>query len=942
MDRQFWSTYQLSSSKYSFTDRYDSECYDHRLHSRCPAPHERVPTARGPRLQLRRGFPVCLSSHRCTFAKDPCMGSKLTRVTSRLLDARRARGGGVYSSSSEAAKKKRCRKGYAYRRWTKAQATNYGVTGVRHAGPFVDAPQDQRATVTALRETSSVGEPHPPAWESTCHWIGSVTCKQFENAPPPPVSELMRTLRPLPRTQQKTNLGLLASPGVLQAREVEALEPERQEDLVQSAQTSSSGSASPEQGPYYFGSTDSQCAIRPHGRASWWGLFSEYPGSFNPGQTADGVGKTQGNVFPECDAEHEPQNVTHIKPECFSRRAFAEGRLRSQIPGEIWGLWPSERARPITVSSDHDFRLFDGRERASSDGWCCASGSDVGASQPRRRSDGAGHTALLAGGCTSKHLRQPPTVINLESQIICTSCRPKMGDMCFSIFERDGGYQCEAQRDEQRPEDFFRWFVRCGKCAAQRKSKGKSCAKEERKGKGESTRFRGERGLAYDWRREHATGQNSYSEPGEQEGQESNHLTSKLDFCTWAFCLPRWILRCRTKFSWHLWMSFTATWHETASMSTIAFPLPGPHPGCFAGKGLKLNGKQRLKIARQRMLHVLVFTLDFLYLGRCPSLHELERRPNPLQKRIFQRLEALIAVCGNGTEQFDMVPGRSGPELGAALFQLEKFFELHPELNQSYVQHKPVKFKDDPGLFPSDAFPELAPYKSLDAKRLKLVGTGAWPMADFLSGPLWLPFQEPRFLLHGLDDDHSVWPALHAEDREENLELAKIWDARGLLRLHKFPLLKDHFSRVFNAFKNSSVDRQIGDRRIPNSRERSIDGPSHHLPPGFILVNMRVEPYEEQLFGSVTDRRDFYHQAKVSSERARSNMLPFSYSADELAGTRALAEVPFDNPRRKPRAVVGDGFGEEDCSGRLHEDAGKWFPCFGSLFRVATLGLNLR
>ena len=106
--------------------------------------------------------------------------------------------------------------------------------------------------------------------------------------------------------------------------------------------------------------------------------------------------------------------------------------------------------------------------------------------------------------------------------------------------------------------------------------------------------------------------------------------------------------------------------------------------------------------------------------------------------------------------------------------------------------------------------PELAPYKSLDAKRLKLVGTGAWPMADFLSGPLWLPFQEPRFLLHGPDDDHCVWPALHAENREENLELAKIWDARGLLRLHKFPLLKDHFLRVFNAFKNSSVDRQIG------------------------------------------------------------------------------------------------------------------------------------
>ena len=85
-------------------------------------------------------------------------------------------------SRSQAAKKKSCRKGYAYRRWTKAQATNYGITGIRHAGPLVDPSQDHRAVVTDLREASGVGEPHPPAWEGTCHRIGSVTCKQLERS----------------------------------------------------------------------------------------------------------------------------------------------------------------------------------------------------------------------------------------------------------------------------------------------------------------------------------------------------------------------------------------------------------------------------------------------------------------------------------------------------------------------------------------------------------------------------------------------------------------------------------------------------------------------------------------------------------------------------------------------------------------------------------------
>ena len=53
----------------------------------------------------------------------------------------------------------------------------------------------------------------------------------------------------------------------------------------------------------------------------------------------------------------------------------------------------------------------------------------------------------------------------------------------------------------------------------------------------------------------------------------------------------------------------------------------------------------------------------------------LERRPNSLQQSVFGKLWSLIAVCGDGTEQYDAVPSCSGPEMGACLFQLERFIE---------------------------------------------------------------------------------------------------------------------------------------------------------------------------------------------------------------------------------------------------------------------------
>lgn len=402
------------------------------------------------------------------------------------------------------------------------------------------------------------------------------------------------------------------------------------------------------------------------------------------------------------------------------------------------------------------------------------------------------------------------------------------------------------------------------------------------------------------------------------------------------------IAKSHTKFAWHLHRSFTATW-RTSSSPTTTFPLPVPHPGCFNGGGPRLSKRRLAALAHKRLLHITVFCLNYLYLGRFPGLDEIGRRPNAWQLQSLARLRSLLVVSGSDSTEFPLVPGRSGPDLAAAIWQLEHFVSNNQELRQSYVQSKPVQFDEDPALCPVYEHPELQPYKNLDANRLKLVGEGAWPMEAYIGGVLWMPFQEPRFLLHGQCTHGAQMPAFHLESKEENLKLAKIWDAKGLLRLFREPLQEGHFCRVFNAHKSTLVDRQIGDRRVPNAREFSVDGPSKHVPPGFLLTNLRVKPFLQQLRGSVTDRRDFYHQAEVSEVRANSNLLPFQYRDHELRGCIALAKALEKEQAEKRKGPVdrhlqGDGFGLE--AAETFDHGGKWYIGFGSLFQGDHLGVE--
>ena len=364
-----------------------------------------------------------------------------------------------------------------------------------------------------------------------------------------------------------------------------------------------------------------------------------------------------------------------------------------------------------------------------------------------------------------------------------------------------------------------------------------------------------------------------------------------------------------------------------------------PYPGCFAGGNPGLSKRKCQQLAMRRLLHVSVLVVNFPYLGRSATLEGIGRRPNQLQKRCLERLmRRVLIVCGICQDDIPMVPGRSGLELGAVLFRLEKFAVAFPEAVPGYGTIDSPAFRFGKDLFDVEEYPELMLYRSLRADRLRLVGSGAWDLGSFLTGQFWLPYLEPRFLLHGESIEDADFPSFDHESRSESLELARLWSTRGLFRFSKRPLVPGHLSRIFNCYRSAEQDRLIGDRRIPNARERRIDGSSRGLPGGFLLTNLRVAPYVEELRGSVTDRVDFYHQAAITVERTQSNIFPFSYSRGELDGfdEGCFAEEGARKDRRKNRALLGDGLGVVDEIDSNQGDVG--FLSFASLPQGDHLG----
>lgn len=219
-----------------------------------------------------------------------------------------------------------------------------------------------------------------------------------------------------------------------------------------------------------------------------------------------------------------------------------------------------------------------------------------------------------------------------------------------------------------------------------------------------------------------------------------------------------------------------------------------------------------------------------------------------------------------------------------------------------------------------------------------MTGQGEWDLARHLHDELWLPYVEPLILRHGQPVDFGLRPNFAFESKDENFRLAKLWSSNGLLELSLEGAAGGLSSRVFNNFKNSSADRMIGDRRLMNAGEFSISGPSKNIPAGYMMTSLYC-PKGSSLYGIVTDRKDFYHQAKVTRSRAESNSLPFMFDGDPAL---KRLEAHLDDCHG-PREVVGDRYGKPGLGRRrkgLLVGETQVFPAFKSLYQGDHLGVE--
>ncbi|CAE7343693.1 unnamed protein product [Symbiodinium natans] len=92
-------------------------------------------------------------------------------------------------------------------------------------------------------------------------------------------------------------------------------------------------------------------------------------------------------------------------------------------------------------------------------------------------------------------------------------------------------------------------------------------------------------------------------------------------------------------------------------------------------------------------------------------------------------------------------------------------------------------------------------------------------------------------------------------------------------------------------------------------KEAFLRGPSRFLPTGPQLCMVHVPAFHSCLVGSVTDRKDFYSQARVTAERGLSNAIGPAVHLSDLAGTAAYDAFLLKeaSQKRRKRRLKGDG-----------------------------------
>ena len=413
----------------------------------------------------------------------------------------------------------------------------------------------------------------------------------------------------------------------------------------------------------------------------------------------------------------------------------------------------------------------------------------------------------------------------------------------------------------------------------------------------------------------------------------------------WVNGQVRRLLASRTAFSFYLLQSITQSGKgRTDFLATALFPIPWPFEGIWIQGLKKMNSSARHLLACRKLLHVAVMALNFLH-ERVPlsSLGLLQRHPGPIHKQVYGRLMVLIQASVLSKEATIARCGRKSFQFIARLQELFKVLEnLKVDVRSKY--HQGASGAAVPQE--NDVFEELRPYRSLDPSRLKISGRGQWDCTKFLDNLLYMPFVEPAFNEFDVMPPEELCPDVAKESYDSIRALADVWDQQRLLRLVPQSLCPEDlrlFARVFNNFKSQSADRQIGDRRGQNFREGQLKGgPSCRLPSGTTLLQLMPERFKEVIKGSVTDRKDFYHQFKVPWRRSMKNCTFPLLRLGDLKGLHGFDECmeAFGKRHRSDREGQGDFLGFKRPSILVDEES-LVSASFGALFQGDHLGVEI-
>ena len=99
-------------------------------------------------------------------------------------------------------------------------------------------------------------------------------------------------------------------------------------------------------------------------------------------------------------------------------------------------------------------------------------------------------------------------------------------------------------------------------------------------------------------------------------------------------------------------------------------------------------------------------------------------------------------------------------------------------------------------------------------------------------------------------------------------------------------------------------------------------------------------PRGYELIGCASDRKDFYHQAKITREKAFCNLIPFSFRVSEFHDSSALSELFDEVTKPTRRETHGGRLGLERRKPMKKEDISELYGGFKSLFPGDHLGVE--